>query len=182
MKQFNLKGESHGQQKLVLVVSLEAKFRVENKFTSNRQPKFARQMEQSRQEGDGMERCDRKFRIKNQESQSLKESQKREALVQQSLLTVTRRDKGRQEELEDRFDAWVLCCDEAEVAQKLKQRFARYKGTWELVEKNTDVVAERAWQLSQSSNTESQQLDFFFFEKLLWTWSENMAGTTTMQR
>ena len=33
---------------------------------------------------------------------------------------VTRRDKGRKEELEDCFDAWVQCCEEAEAAQEQK--------------------------------------------------------------
>ena len=56
-------------------------------------------------------------------AKSLKESQKREdELVQQSAdrLAVTRKDKGRKEDLEDSFEAWVRCCDEAEAAQEQK--------------------------------------------------------------
>ena len=55
------KEESQGQQKLVMVEWLEAKLRVANKFTGDRQPKFARNMDQSRQEGDEMERCYKNF-------------------------------------------------------------------------------------------------------------------------
>ena len=40
-----------------------------------------------------------------------------------------------------------------------KQYFLRLKATLEQVDKKTEVVAEKAWHVSQSSNTKSQYLD-----------------------
>ena len=98
------KEECHGQQKL-LVARLEAKFRLENKFTSWRQPEFARRMDQGRQEGDEMRwsdvtRSSHEAGLQTQDKKlswqrSLQERQKREdELVNQSadLVTVTKRD------------------------------------------------------------------------------------------
>ena len=43
--------------------------------------------------------------------------------------------------------------------EELKQFFARHKAAWESAERKTERVAEKAWQLSQGSNTKSQNLD-----------------------
>ena len=106
--------------------------------------------------------------------------EKKNDLVQQfaELLTITRKDKGKTEK----------CCDKAEVAttvswkKKLKQCFLRLKATLEQVDKMTEVVEEKAWYLSQSSNTKSQHVDadFFFTKKKrkpFWISSKNIAGT-----
>ena len=71
------KVESHGQQELVQVERLEAKIRVEIEFTSWRQPKFARTLDQSRQEGDEIERGHKKIHgaDERQESFMARESQ-----------------------------------------------------------------------------------------------------------
>ena len=45
------------------------------------------------------------------------------------------------------------------IDEELKQCFARYKASWEPVERKTEVVAEKAWQSSRSSNTKSQHLE-----------------------
>ena len=95
---------------------------------------------------------------------SFKEGQKTEdELVQQTaeLLAATRMDKGTKAELQDCFDSWARRCDEAEAARSkkslaedgLKQCFERHKTSWEPAARKTDVIAEKAWQLSQNNNT-----------------------------
>ena len=44
------------------------------------------------------------------------------------------------------------------MEEEVNQCFERYKATWEFVG-SSEVVAEKGWQLSQSSNTMSQHLD-----------------------
>ena len=62
------------------------------------------------------------------------------------------------------FDSWVPCCEEADVGleqknlaeEEVKQCFERYKDILEVCGEKTE---ETPWQLSQSSNTKSQNLE-----------------------
>ena len=51
------------------------------------------------------------------------------------------------------------------MEEELKQCFLRLKATLEQVDKMTEVVEEKAWYLSQSSNTKSQHVDAYFLPK-----------------
>ena len=81
--------------------------------------------------------------------------------------------KGQRKKRRDCFEAWGRCCDEADAAQNQeKSRGRRTQAMLWNVQSNmgvcgqTEVVAEKAWQLSERSNTKSQTLDeFFFFSK-----------------
>ena len=130
-----------------------SKFRVKSKFTSYRQPKFARTVGQSRQGGDE-ESLKKGKKVSWQNS--LKEGQKKRRRIGTTICgSIGGNQKGQRKtrkELEDCLDAWVRCCDEAEAAQEhksfveeeLKHCFGRYNATWESSQqKNIAVVREQ---------------------------------------
>ena len=168
--------EGHGQHKLVLVEGLEAKFSVEHKFTSWKTVEV-RKGQWTKADTKEMERGLHKLffaagpQIKDKKAswqKSLKESQKREdELVRQTRLATNREDKEESANLKITSTPGVRCCGEADVVFGAKKASPKkssnaLKGTrtsWNPAEKKTE---ETPWQLSQSSNTKSQNLESFY--------------------
>ena len=174
-----------------------AKFRVEIEFTSWRQSKFARTSGHSRQEGDEMERGYKTFyeaslQIKDKKASwqmSLRKGRKEKTSWYNTTDSgsVGRNQQRQRKKKKNLKIASTLVFGvvmkpkwpqepKSIINEELKQCFARYKESWEPVEKKTEVVAEKAWQSSRSSNTKSQHLEQDL-ESLVDLVKEKTAGT-----
>ena len=108
------------------------------------------------------------LQIRNQESLMTKECQGKPERI---LLMITRKDKRKKEKnlktastpgFGVAMTPKLPNNRKSLVEEELRQCFGRYQATWRCVERKTEVVTEKAWQFSQSSNKKSQRLDADF--------------------
>ena len=100
---------------------------------------------------------------------SLKASRRREdegGATDSGTAIRTQTDEGMKTKSVNCFNTWVHICNEADESheskslqeEELKQCFGRHKLPWEPTPRETEVIAEKAFQLSQSSK--SQRAEF----------------------